>query len=251
VSRVVAGIQPVREAIRALGDRVEKIVVLDRPRPASPTLDALARFARDQHIPVERAPVAMLDRIAGDARHQGALAFVPELQVLDLDGLIALAPSLVVALDRIADPQNFGAIVRSAVAFGADAVMWPEHDSAPLSPAMARASAGAVEHAHLCRVSSLPSALIALRHAGLAIVGLAGDAPAKLASIDLTAPVVMVVGSEGTGIRKSVRASCDVLASIPSRPPIATLNASASAAVALYEVRRQRDGAPGLPDAAT
>lgn len=250
MSRVIAGIQPVREAIRALAARVEKVLVLDRPHADAPTLAALARFARDQNVLVEPATAAALDRLAGDARHQGVVALAPELPILDVHQLIDTNPTLVVALDRIADPQNFGAIVRSSVAFGADAVLWPEHSSAPLSPAMARASAGAVEHAHLCRVGSLPSALDMLRQAGLDVVGLAGDGAASLPSVDLVSPVVIVIGSEGTGIRRSVRSVCDHLVRIPSRPPVSTLNASASAAVALYEVRRQRDAADAARDAA-
>jgi len=249
VTRLIAGIQPVREAIRALGSRVERVLVVDRPRTDSPTLAALTRFARDQGIEVVASPLASLDKLAGGARHQGVVAWAPELPILDVDGLIAIDPTLIVALDRIADPQNFGAIVRSSVAFGADAVLWPEHSSAPLSAAMARASAGAVEHAHLCRVPSLPSALDKLRDAGLEIVGLAGDSPVRLQAVDLAGPVCVVIGSEGTGIRRSVRAACDRLARIPSRPPVSTLNASASAAIALYEVRRQRDALSATVDA--
>jgi 23S rRNA (guanosine2251-2'-O)-methyltransferase len=250
VSRVIVGIQPVREAIRALDRRPEKVIVLERERNPSPTLDALVRFARDQQVAVEFAPAATLDRLAAGARHQGVVAIAAELDLLDTHQLLALAPTLVMALDRIEDPQNFGAIVRSAVAFGADAILWPEHSSAPLSAAMTRASAGAVEHAHLCRVPALPSALHALQSSGLQVVGLAGDSPTLLSDVQLVAPVVLVVGSEGSGIRKSVRASCDVLARLPSRPPISTLNASASAAIALYEVRRQREAARPPPDAA-
>jgi 23S rRNA (guanosine2251-2'-O)-methyltransferase len=198
---------------------------------------------------VEPATAAALDRLAGDARHQGVVALAPELPILDIHQLIETNPTLVVALDRIADPQNFGAIVRSSVAFGADAVIWPEHSSAPLSAAMDRASAGAVEHANLCRVGSLPSALDMLKRAGLEVVGLAGDSAVPLPSVDLVRPVVLVIGSEGTGIRRSVRSACDHLVRIPSRPPVSTLNASASAAVALYEVRRQRDAATATRNA--
>lgn len=240
MSRVVAGIQPVREAIRALGNRVEKLLVLHRPDHRSPTLDALSRFARDQGIPVEPAPDSTLDRLAPRAMHQGAVALVPDLRLIPLDVLVRSDASLVIALDRIVDPHNFGAVVRSSVAFGAQAVMWPENSSAPLSQAMFRASAGAVEHASLCRVRSLPEALLELRQAGRRVVGLAGDGPDLLPDIDLTSPVVVVVGSEGEGLRKGVRNACDSIARIPTLPPVSVLNASVSAAVALYEVRRQR-----------
>lgn len=240
MSRIVAGIQPVREAIRALGPRVEKVIVLHRPGHKAPTLEALARFAHDQQIAVEQVNESTLDRLAPRAMHQGAVALVPDLKLLDLDELDQSKASLVIALDRIVDPHNFGAVVRSAVAFGAEAVLWPEHSSAPLSPAMFRASAGAVEHAALCRVRSLPEALVTLRAGGRRVVGLAGEASVLLPAIDLRAPVVIVVGSEGEGLRKGVRQACDSLAKIPTLPPFSVLNASVSAAIALYEVRRQR-----------
>jgi len=240
VSRVVAGIQPVREAIRALGSRVEKVLLLHRPGHKSPTLEALARFAHDQQIPVEQANDSMLDRLAPRAMHQGAIALVPDLRLIDIDELDRSDASLIIALDRIVDPHNFGAIVRSAVAFGADAILWPENASAPLSPSMFRASAGAVEHAALCRVHSLTEALHTLHQGARSIIGLAGEGAELLPALDLRSPVVIVVGSEGEGLRKGVRNACDALARIPTSAPFSVLNASVSAAIALYEVRRQR-----------
>ncbi|MBV9945705.1 MAG: 23S rRNA (guanosine(2251)-2'-O)-methyltransferase RlmB [Myxococcales bacterium] len=239
--RAVLGLQAVREAVRAHGAALERVLVEQPPTGApSPQLEALARFARDHGVRVERPTRPELDRIARGVRHQGAIAFAPELRLTPLDDLALGDRPLVVALDELQDPQNFGAIVRSAVAFGASAVIWPEHRSAPLSPATFRASAGAVEHATLCRVSALPPALDELRARGLSVVGLdmAGDAPLDRA--DLSGPVALVVGAEGKGLRRSVKRSCDTLARLPMAGAIESLNASVAAALALYEAVRQR-----------
>jgi 23S rRNA (guanosine2251-2'-O)-methyltransferase len=230
----------VREAIRAHGAALERVLVLAQKN--APQLDALARFAKDHGANVERVSRADLDRLSKGAHHQGAAAFAPELTLVPLSAIAASTngPALVMALDELEDPQNFGAIVRSAVAMGATAVLWPEHHSAPLSPATFRASAGAVEHATLCRVANLPEALAALDATGLGVVGLDASADASIDAIDLRPPTVLVVGAEGKGLRKSVKRACKSLARLPTQGPVAALNASVSAAIALYEARRQR-----------
>jgi 23S rRNA (guanosine2251-2'-O)-methyltransferase len=238
--RLVCGLQPVREAIRAHGKALDRVVVASGD---SPQLEALARFARDNGVVVERAPMRELDRIAGGARTQGAVAYAPELAVVALEGLTLDPNAIVVALDEIEDPQNFGAILRSAVALGASAVVWPEHHSAPLSAATFRASAGAVEHATLCRVPKLPAALEDFAARGMHVVGLDAAAERTLAEHPLAGGVCLVVGAEGKGLRRSVKQACTALAKLPMRGPIASLNASVAAAIALYEVARQRGAA--------
>jgi 23S rRNA (guanosine2251-2'-O)-methyltransferase len=242
--RLVCGLQPVREAVRVHGAALERVVVEAAP---SPQLDALARYAGDHGAQVERRPRGDLDRLAQGARHQGAVAFAPELRILSLDEALEEEPALIVALDELEDPQNFGAIVRSAVALGATAVVWPEHRAAPLTPATFRASAGAVEHARLCRVTSLVPALERMKAAGLAVVGLDATGPGFVAEVDLARPAALVVGAEGKGLRKTVKRACDVLARLPMPGPIASLNASVAAAMALYEAVRQRSAAAPAP----
>jgi 23S rRNA (guanosine2251-2'-O)-methyltransferase len=236
----VCGLQPVRESIRAHGAKVRRVVVEAAGREASPQLEALARFARDHGIEVGRLERGELDRIARGVRHQGAIAFLPELAIVSLDEVPLASDTLIVALDEVQDPQNFGAAIRSAVAMGATAVMWPEHRSAPLSIATFRASAGAVEHAMLCQVSSLTSALAALSARAVTVVGLdmTGDTPIDRAN--LVGPVALVVGAEGKGLRKTVKRACDVLVRLPMPGPIDSLNASVAVAIALYEAVRQR-----------
>jgi 23S rRNA (guanosine2251-2'-O)-methyltransferase len=238
--RLVFGIQPVREAVRAHGVRVAQVAVEAGDHPQ---LQALARFARDQGIEVTLLSRAELDRRAKGARHQGAMAFAPALSILKLPQVTVEPGALFLALDGIEDPQNFGAILRSAVALGATGVLWAEHSSAPLSPATFRASAGAVEHAVLVRVSSLPSALQHLAAQGASTIGLEAHGDGELADVDLTGPAVLVIGSEGKGLMKSVRRACTRIARLPMGGAIDSLNASVAAAIALYEARRQRAGA--------
>jgi 23S rRNA (guanosine2251-2'-O)-methyltransferase len=238
MTRVICGLQPVREAIRARGAELERVLICERD--GSPQLRALARYARDQGATVEDTAKGDLDRLARGARHQGAIAFAPALTLVALDRLELGPRALVVALDELQDPQNFGAVLRSAVAMGASAVLWPEHSSAPLSAATFRASAGAVEHAVLCRVATLPGALATLKESGLCIVGLDAGGADPIEEIDLTGPVVLVVGAEGKGLRRGVKASCDRLARLPMAGPLASLNASVAVAIGLYETARQR-----------
>jgi 23S rRNA (guanosine2251-2'-O)-methyltransferase len=246
LSRLVAGLQPVREAIRVLGRSLHQVHLLGGPcGAASPALRGLERFARDNGVPVQLSSAATLDKLSGGAHHQGAVAAAPPLRLLDLEQLLAAAPTLLAALDRLSDPHNFGAAIRSSIAFGADAVLWPENAAAPLTPATFRASAGAVEHARLCRVPSLPAALRRLREAGMRVVGLASEAEAALESVDLSAPVVLAVGSEGSGLRHGVRNACDQLARLPASTEFPSLNASVALGIALYEARRQRRAAGG------
>ena len=227
-----------REAIRARGTELERVLICERE--GSPQLRALARYARDQGATVEDTAKGELDRMARGARHQGAIALAPALTLQTLDQLELGPRALVVALDELQDPQNFGAVLRSAVAMGASAVLWPEHSSAPLSAATFRASAGAVEHAILCRVATLPVALATLKESGLSIVGLDAGGPDPIEAVDLTGPVVLVVGAEGKGLRRGVKASCDRLARLPMGGPLASLNASVAVAIGLYEAVRQR-----------
>jgi 23S rRNA (guanosine2251-2'-O)-methyltransferase len=240
MARLILGVQPVREAIRVLGGSIERVFVQEG---AGPKLDALARYAEGRGIPVERAPRGELDRRAAGGLHQGAMAEAPELPIGSIDALEIEPSSVVVALDGVMDPQNFGAVVRSAVALGARTIVWPEHRSAPLSPAMFRASAGAIEHAALCRVASLPAALARLAERGVTPIALDANGTSELGDLDLRGPVAIVIGSEDKGTSGPVRRACRHVARLPMRGPIASLNASVAAAIALYEIVRQRQRA--------
>ncbi len=240
MSRAILGIQPVREAIRVHGAELERIFV---QQAGGPTLDGLIRFAEGRGVTVELVSRGDLDRRAAGGRHQGAIALAPELRLVPLEALEIGPTTLLVALDGVMDPQNFGAVIRSAVALGASAILWPEHSSAPLSPATFRASAGAIEHAALCRVAALPEALTALAARGVTAVALDAQGTVELGSLDLRGAVVIVIGAEDKGVRRPVRAACQHTARLPMSGPIGSLNASVAGAVALYEVVRQRRAA--------
>lgn len=248
MTRLVTGLQPVREAIRVHGERLERVLVA---AGGGPQLEAIARFARDRGAPVVRVSRGELDSASKGARHQGVIAYAPTLTISTLDDLAGelTGGAVVVALDEIEDPQNFGAVIRSAVALGATAVLWPEHHAAPLSPATFRASAGAVEHARLCRVGSLPAALEHLRSKGAFVVGLDANAEARIDALEGApdAPLVLVVGAEGKGLRRAVKRACSELARLPMTGAIDSLNASVAAGIALYEFLRRRAAPEGAP----
>lgn len=237
--RLVTGLQPVREAIRVHGEKLDRVLV---EKDGGPQIEAVARFAEGRGASVTLVPRSELDRASKGARHQGAIAYAPELALRSLEQLAtSLTPeSLVVALDELEDPQNFGAVIRSAVAMGATGIVWPEHHAAPLSPATFRASAGAVEHATLCRVGSLPNALERLAEAGATVIGLDANAEHSLTNVPFDGAVVLVVGAEGKGLRKTVKRVCTNIASVPMSGPIDSLNASVAAGIAIYEVVRRR-----------
>ncbi len=241
MKRIVTGPRAVAEALRGRAASSVAVVYVDaRERAALRDVTALAR-ARE--VRVEERAAEALDRLAGGVRHQGVVAVAGEYPYSDLDTILAQAarPALLVALDQVTDPHNFGAIVRSAVAFGADGLVTTKDRSAPVTPVVVRASAGATEHARIARVTNLARTLRELSSAGLEVVGLAGEADASLAELPpAERGRVIVIGSEGRGLRRLVRESCDRLARIEMGGPIDSLNASVAAGIALYEASRAR-----------
>jgi 23S rRNA (guanosine2251-2'-O)-methyltransferase len=240
--RLVIGMQPVREAIRVHGARLAAVLVERGTGESAARLDALARFATHQEVSeVRRAERRELDALAAGGFHQGAIAWAPPLALLTTEELLAPDDLLVLALDGIQDPQNFGAAVRSAVGLGATSIVWAEHAAAPLTPATFRASAGAIEHARLGRVPSLVRFLDDALASGATVVGLAAEADHALYDVDLRGRIVLVIGGEHEGLGRAVRGRCTSLGRLTLRGPVDSLNASAAAAVALSHVRFQRD----------
>ena len=231
--RLIAGLQPVREAIRVHKAALRRVAIQDKD---SPTLQALARFATDQGVAeVIVTARAELERWTEGGQHQGAVAWGPELQLIGFDELLGDPKLLAVALDGIQDPQNFGAVIRSAVGVADAAVLWGEHSSAPLSSATGRASAGAIEHARLCRVPSLVGALTSARERGISVIGLDAHAPERIGELDLSGATILVVGNEHEGMGRGVRRACSAVGRLTASGRIDSLNASVAAALALHE----------------
>jgi 23S rRNA (guanosine2251-2'-O)-methyltransferase len=201
-------------------------------------------------------PVRILDRagiaavLPAGAVHQGLALEVEPLAEPDLDELLRglatrLGRQVVVALDQVCDPHNVGAVLRSAAAFGAGAVLVARHGAPPAGEALAKAASGALEQVPLVRVSNLARALDALKRAGFWICGLDAAAATPLSALDLGERVALVLGSEGGGMRRLIRAGCDHLARLPTLPAQPTLNVSSAATVALYELFRGRAAPEG------
>ncbi len=242
--RVVHGIHPVLEALRARPGDVDRIYVLEggvAPRAAA---EILSR-AREARVKVERVPRERLAALAEGGSHQGVAARLRAFAYLELEELLervrsAEGPPLLVVLDGVQDPHNLGAILRSAEALGAHGLVLPRDRTVGVTAAVARASAGAVEHVPVSRVTNLSRALEQLKEAGLWVAAAdpAGTEPLWAARLD--GPLALVVGAEGVGIRPGVLKHCDLRLRIPIGGRIGSLNASVSAAVVLYEVARQR-----------
>lgn len=227
-----------REAICVHRHLVQRVAV---EGTSTPRLEAVVRLARDQQVQeVVRLPRPELDRLSRGVSHQGAAAWVPPLTLWKLEQVLGDPNGLTLALDGIQDPQNFGAIVRSAVGLGNTPVLWGEHCSAPLSLATFRASAGAIEHARLCRVRSLRQALGDARERDTQVVGLDVGATRCLHEVELIGPSILVIGGEHQGIGGSLRRVCTCLARLAGMTTIESLNASVAAGIALYEAAIQR-----------
>lgn len=243
-SRLVIGLQPVRELVRVHGRSVAEVLV---EGTNSPRLDGLRRFAADRRVAVREVGRVELDRLSGSSTHQGVAAFGPDLPLANWEDL-ELNPSLLaIALDGIVDPQNFGAIVRSAVGLADAPVIWPESASAPLTPATFRASAGAIEHATLCRVRALHGTLRSAADHGIQVVGMDPAAPQAIHEIDWRRPSVLVIGSEQKGMSRAVRKTCTALAHLTMSSTIQSLNASVAAGIALHTAVVQRAPPPPHP----
>jgi 23S rRNA (guanosine2251-2'-O)-methyltransferase len=185
-------------------------------------------------------PAAELERLCGSADHQGFVAEVEPYPYVDAAGLLVPDDALVVALDQVQDPQNLGAICRTAEGAGATGVVLPEHGGAHVTPAVSRASAGAVEHLPIARVRNLADFLAEAKQAGAWVYGAEAGADAPHWEPDYSGRVVVVLGSEGRGLRPRVRSACDALVGLPLKGRLESLNVGATAAALLYEIVRQR-----------
>jgi 23S rRNA (guanosine2251-2'-O)-methyltransferase len=229
----------------AAGVPVSTMYVAERTERDDRLRDAF-RMAADRGLPVLEVTRAELDRLTRRAVHQGLALKVPPYQYADPAGFVELAresgsPALVVALDAVTDPRNLGAVVRSAGAFGAHGVVVQERRAAGMTASAWKASAGAAARVPVARAVNLTRQLKEYQKAGLTVAGLDAEGSVGLVDLDIaTDPLVLVVGSEGRGLSRLVRETCDVLVRIPMAAATESLNAGVAAGIALYEVDRRR-----------
>ena len=239
----IGGRRPVLEALAA-GREAQRLLISASAKP-SPELRAITDAARRINLPIDRVPGDRLGRLAGFDGHQGVLLEVGERRWATLDEIVANATStghepFVLVLEHLQDPTNFGTLLRAAEAAGVDGVVFPERGAAPLSAAAVKASAGASEHLLLARPPTIGEAIHELKAAGLRLVAADQEATASAWDSDLTGPIAIVVGSEGSGLSGQTKRRCDLLVSFPMAGHIASLNASTAGALLLFEVVRQR-----------
>ena len=239
---IIEGRNAVIEALRA-GRAIDKIFIAKGD--VDKTLGHIASKARDKGIVVVEADRRKLDFMSRTKAHQGVVALAAVREYCSVEDILAVAKErgeapFVVVCDEISDPHNLGAIIRSAECVGAHGVIIPKRRSAGLTAIVDKSSAGAAEHMAIARVANISAALKELKDAGLWVYGTAAGGASPLWRTDLTGPIALVIGSEGEGMSRLVKESCDFVLSLPMKGQVSSLNASAAAAVTLYEILRQR-----------
>ena len=234
----VEGRRAVLELLRA-GRRQVRSVAMSSSARDDPSLDEIRDLAGGA---LKLVSPERIDALARSDVPQGVVATAAPLRAADLDELLQAPAAFVVALDGVSDPQNLGAVARAAETAGATGLILPRHRSARITPVVAKAAAGAIEHLPIALVGGIPTALDRARRAGCWTIGLdAGADDRSLFDLELAdQPLVLVLGSEGRGLARLTSARCDVLVSIPMRGAIASLNVAAAAALACHEIARRR-----------
>jgi 23S rRNA (guanosine2251-2'-O)-methyltransferase len=243
--RVVGGLHPVRELLRAR-QPLRRILIAET-RDASPAVGEIRALAERQGVPIDEAGRDRLDAHAAGLTHQGVLALAPPFRYAQLSEALDRAshagePLLLVALDGVTDPHNLGSIARTAEAVGAHGLLLPSRRAVGVTPTAEKAAAGALAHLPVVRAANLVRVLEGLKKDRVWIVGLDGDAETGIAECRLLdEPLVLVIGAEGRGLARLTAQSCDQTVRLPMRGAVGSLNASVAAGVALYEVARRRE----------
>lgn len=242
---VAYGIHAVRTLLTRYPHRVRRVWLLDGG-DAAVRLQEVRTLAENAGLAVHVGDVAELDRLSAGERHQGVVAEVaprpgdPETQLEEALEALGDTPALLLVLDGVTDPHNLGACLRSADAAGVAAVIVPRDRAAGMTPVVRKVAAGAAESVPLVPVVNLARTLRELKDRGLWLVGTTDDAQRTIYDVDLTGPTVLVMGSEGEGMRRLTRETCDALVSIPMAGAVESLNVSVATGVALFEAVRQR-----------
>jgi len=243
LSDIIYGINPVKETLRSRASQIKKIIFAKEKDARG--VKELIEFAKRKKIPIEHKQKRILNQLSGVKHHQGVLAISSPYKEVGLDEIIDKWRSsgeklLALILDGIQDPQNLGALIRTACACGVHGVISLKDRAAPITGAVFKASAGAIEHIKIARVTNMAIAIEYLKERGAWIIGTSADSENSIYDLDGTLDLALIIGSEGKGIRPLVKKKCDFLVHIPLRGRISSLNASAAGAIALYEILRQR-----------
>ena len=233
----ISRLNPILETVRSSPHRIQKIWIRKDKRGAR--MKEIIQAAKEANIPLLFIPKKRLDQI--DTNHQGAVAFVSAKEFVSVSSILASSEvPLLVLLDGVEDPQNLGAIIRSAEGAGVDGIILPERRAVGLTRTVSSVSAGAIEHVKIARVKNLARTIDDLRDKDIWIVGAEGDAPESWYEFDYTLPVALVLGSEGKGLRPLIKKKCDQILSIPLLGRITSLNVASAASIFFFEVVRQR-----------
>ncbi len=242
---ILYGRQPVRETLRARRRQVYELLLAEAIKPTGIVGEILA-LAQQASVPVQRVHRRELDKLGGEVNHQGLAAKVSGYPYITLEELVQAAkrsapPPFLLLLDHIKDPQNLGSLLRTAEAAGVNGVVIPDRRAAGVTPAAVRASAGAAEHARVAQITNLVQTMVELKAEGIWLAGLEATPGAQLyTEADLSGPLGVVIGSEGQGLARLVRETCDYLIRVPMLGQVGSLNAAVAGAIAVYEARRQR-----------
>lgn len=239
---IIEGRNAVIEALRA-GHAIDKIFIAKGD--VDKTLGHIASKAREKGIVVVEADRRKLDAMSQTKAHQGVIALAAVREYCTVEDIFAVAAErgekpFIIVCDEISDGHNLGAIIRSAECAGAHGVIIPKRRSAGLTAIVGKASAGAAEHMAIARVPNIPAAINELKEKGLWVYGTAADGQNDLWHTDFTGAAALVIGSEGDGMGRLVRESCDFIVSLPMKGQVSSLNASAAASIVMYEILRQR-----------
>jgi 23S rRNA (guanosine2251-2'-O)-methyltransferase len=243
MSDLLYGIHPVYEALIA-GRRAFKKLFVSKRRQTKGVQGLLER-TRAEGVPIQYREPDYFRSLLGGLVHQGVAAHVSDYPLVDIGDILRKAETddelpIVLALDGIVDPQNLGSLIRTSLAMGIHGIILAKDRSAPLSPSVSKASAGAMEHTLIARVPNLVTALKRLKKAGLWVVGAHAGSGQRVDEADFNVGLVLVIGGEGKGIRPLVRKTCDYLVSVPQKKVVDSLNAAVAGAMVMYEIVRQR-----------
>lgn len=243
MSEKIYGRKPVLEAVRSASRAMIHLYLMQGSRDE--VLNQIEAHAKAKGVPIHVETRHRMDTLAGTDKHQGVVAVVESYQYADLQDLLDIAknknePAFFLLLDEIEDPQNLGAILRSADAAGVHGVVIPKHRAVEVNATVIKASAGAADHVNTVKVTNMNETIKRLKDANVWVVGTDDEAKKNFFDYDYRQPVALVIGNEGNGLRRLVKENCDELVRIPMSGKISSLNASVAAALVLFEVTRQR-----------